>query len=217
MSKMKNIKIPIFVIDFEGSRKIGIVEYGVAKICGGEIVSTATNICAPRTNIPLPDSNFFNITTSTAIKFPPFEEHLQYFCNMRKSGIFAAHNAVAEDTMLRDALPVAPIGINPLTRTQTTTWAPYIDTCTLAKTLFKLKSVKLADVIKSLSLEDELNTEVQKYCPIDRRKWHCALFDAIASALILIKICSFEGFENVTLEWLLKYSKPSQDTQQNLL
>ena len=217
MSKMKNIKIPIFVIDFEGSRKIGIVEYGVAKIFGGKIVTTSTSICAPKSNIPVADSNIFDITTSSASKFPPFESHLQHFCDMRNCGIFAAHNAVAEDTMLRDALPVAPIGINPLTNTQTTTWAPYIDTCTLAKTLFKLKSAKLADVIKSLNLEEELYKEAEKYCPTNRRKWHCALFDAIASALILIKICSFEGFENVTLEWLLKYSKTSQDTQQNLL
>ncbi len=217
MSKMKNIKKSIFAIDFEGSKQIGIVEYGIAEIVGGKIVSCSTRICAPRKPISSTDTKLFDITTTEANKHAPFEADLQTFCDMRKRGIFAAHNATAEDTMLRASLPAAPIVENPLTKRQCASWAPYIDTCMLAKKLFKLESAKLADVVIALELYEQLETLAQKFCPEGRRKWHCALFDAIASALILIKICSFEGFENVTLEWLLKFSSANSDTQQRLL
>ena len=39
---MKNIGIPIFSIDFEGSKKIGVVEYGIAEIYGGALISAHT-------------------------------------------------------------------------------------------------------------------------------------------------------------------------------
>ncbi len=217
MSKMKNIKNPIFAIDFEGSKQIGIVEYGIAEIQNGEIVACSTRICAPKKNISQSDAKFFDITTEQANKFAPFEDDLELFCDMRKHGIFAAHNATAEDTMLRAACPVPPIVENPLTNRECASWSPYIDTCVLAKKLFKLKSAKLSDVISALELNDALEQTAQKYCPNERKKYHCALYDAIASALILVKICSFDGFENVTTNWLLKYSSTSNDTQQRLL
>jgi DNA polymerase-3 subunit epsilon len=217
MGKMKNIKNPIFAIDFEGSRKIGIVEYGIAEITNGTISACSTGICAPRTTISIADSKLFDITTTQAQAFPPFETHLQQFCHMRKRGVFMAHNAIAEDTMLRDALPASPIVENPLTKRNCSTWGPYIDSCVLAKTLFKLNSAKLSDVIDVFQLQNQLDEFAQQYCPTNRRKYHCALYDAIASALILIKICSFDGFEDVSLEWLLKYSNQSQDSQQALL
>ena len=217
MSNIKNIKMPIFAIDFEGSKNIGIVEYGIAEISNGEITNCTTRICAPKTKISAKDSALFDITNETAQTYLPFENDLPIFCDMRKRGVFLAHNAVAEDTMLRASLPVPPIVHNPLTNKDCASWAPYIDTCTLAKTLFKLNSAKLADVVNALGLTQQLQEYAQKFCPEDRQKWHCALFDAIASALILIKICSFDGFENVSIQWLLKYSNPSQNSQKTLL
>ena len=53
---------------------------------------------------------------------------------------------------------------------------------------------------------DGLDAEAEKYCPPDRRKWHCALYDAIASALILIAITELDGFADVNIEWLARYS-----------
>ena len=58
MGKMKNMP-PIFAVDFEGSAKIGVVEYGVAEIRGGEIVCAHTRICAPKAKISARDSGFF--------------------------------------------------------------------------------------------------------------------------------------------------------------
>ncbi len=217
MGKMKNIDRPIFAIDFEGSKTIGIVEYGVVKILGGEIAECATRICAPKTSIPAADAKFFDITDTRAKAFAPFSADISAFCRMRTEGIFAAHNAVAEDTMLRNVLPAPPIVENPLTRRQCASWSPYVDTCVLTKRLFRLDSAKLSNVVEKLELVGELERCAEKFCPPDRRKYHCALFDALACALVLVKICSFDGFENVTLGWLLKQSDAQADTQQNLL
>jgi len=217
MGKMKNIKTPIFAIDFEGSKNIGIVEYGVAEIFGGRIRSCATRICAPKTAITPADAKFFDISDARARQNPPFIDDILSFCDMRKRGIFAAHNAVAEDTMLRDALPVAPPTFDELTGKTCASWSPFIDTCVLSKKLFGLKSSKLSDVVNALGLTAELDARAAEFCPTDRRKWHCALYDAIACALILIKICSFDGFENVSQLWLLKHSNPTVSTQETFL
>lgn len=217
MGKMKNIKIPIYAIDFEGSKNIGIVEYGIAEITGGQISACKTRICAPKSRIGARDAKFFDISNARASANPPFESDLKLFCNMRKSGLFASHNATAEDTLLRDCLPAAPLSQNPLTGKAGAAWGPYIDTCSLAKKLFNLNSAKLADVTAALNLQSQLAQKAAEFCPEDRRKWHCALFDAIACALILIKICSFEGFEEVDCNWLLKYSNARAQTQGSLL
>ena len=37
---------PIFFVDFEGSRASGVLEYGVATLLGGQVVETATRLCA---------------------------------------------------------------------------------------------------------------------------------------------------------------------------
>lgn len=217
MGKMKNIKNPVFALDFEGSRKIGIVEYGVAEIVGGEIAACSTRICSPRAKIPAADAEFFGITNEAASGQAPFEADLGLFCDMRRRGVFASHNAAAEDTMLRGALPLPPATVSPLTGAECVSWGPYIDTCALAKKIFRPKSCKLADLIGAFGLGEELEKLAQKHCPGGRRKWHCALFDAIACALVLIKICSFDGFEEVSLEWLLKHSSPLASAQQRLL
>lgn len=103
MGKMKNI--PVFAIDFEGSSKIGIVEYGVAELADGEIVSAHTRICAPKRKIPRRDAEFFGISNDVAEKRAPFSDDLPLFCRMRSRGIFMAHNAPVEDSLLRAALP----------------------------------------------------------------------------------------------------------------
>ena len=38
----------------------------------------------------------------------------------------------------------------------------------------------------------------------------------LAAALILIKICELDGFEDVDLPWLLKYSNSDSGAQPNL-
>ena len=45
-------EIPIHVVDFEGSLRTGVVEYGVATLLGGDIINTSTRLHAARTSVP---------------------------------------------------------------------------------------------------------------------------------------------------------------------
>ena len=76
-----------------------------------------------------------------------------------------------------------------------------------------LDSAKLSTVIDTFGLKEELDSIAEKFCPKQRRKWHCAPYDAIACALLIIKICSQDGFEEVSLEWLARYSMTNPDEQ----
>lgn len=202
---MKNT--PIFAIDFEGSAKIGIVEYGAAEICGGEIVAAYTQICAPKTNIPERDAEFFDISNDLAQKQKPFSQYLPQFCKMRKRGIFMAHNACVEDSFLRTAIPSPGIVPDFARGTETVEWAPWLDTCALVRALFPtIQSAKLSACIAAFALQEKLDSTAQKFCPDNRRKWHCALYDAIACALLLLKISQFDGMANADISWLAKYS-----------
>ena len=216
---MKNLSAPIFAIDFEGSKRIGVVEYGVAEIFGAKIARLYTRICAPKASITRKDADFFGISNSEAKKNPPFEADINLFCALRKRGIFASHNCQVEDSLLRAEAP-SP-GLVPKIPgnggAMSKDWRPWIDTCALAKNIYPgITSAKLSDLIKIFGLQKDLDALAAKLCPEGRQKWHCAPYDALAAASILIKICTQEGFENVSFEWLVKYSSGASDSQKLL-
>lgn len=214
---MKNINIPILAVDFEGSRKIGVVEFAAAKIERGEVVGMYTSICAPKTKIPQRDAEFFGIYNAEAFAHKPFSEHIGEFCKMRKSGIFMAHNASVEDGLLRDAVPAPAIVPDFARGGQIAAWSPWLDTCALLKRLFPdLESAKLSAAIDAFSLRERLDALAEKFCPPRRRKWHCAPYDALACALLLLFVCGIDGFENVDIPWLARHSSPDFDATANL-
>jgi len=50
-------------------------------------------------------------------------------------------------------------------------------------------SLKLADLVRRYHLQPELDDLSAIHCPVGRQNYHCALYDAIASALLLIYYC----------------------------
>lgn len=207
MGKMKNKEIPIVAIDFEGSRALGIVEYGAAEFLGGELVEVHTRLCCPLEKISERDAKFFDISDEQARKEKPFRDDLPLFIKLRQKGIFAAHNAIVEDSLLRAQAPSPALVPNFIDGTQTITWAPWLDSYIFCKNVYPaLESAKLSNAIAALGLVEKLNLLAEKFCPPARRKWHCALYDAIACGLIYSHTCAQEGFENVSLGWLAKYS-----------
>jgi len=76
------------------------------------------------------------------------------------------------------APPIAPVA----------SWGPWIDSCALARKLAPgLSRYKLQVVVEELGLANELNALALDKCPEGRQMYHAALYDAIASALILKK------------------------------
>ncbi len=216
MGKMKNMP-PIFAVDFEGSAKIGVVEYGVAEIRGGEIVCAHTRICAPKAKISARDSGFFGISNEMANSQKPFSADLPLFCKMRARGIFMAHNAVVEDSFLRSALPSPGIVPDFAHGGVTPEWAPWLDTCVLVRNLFpSAGGAKLSDCARSFGVQERIDEAAKKFCPENRAKWHRALYDAIACAVLFIRIGEFDGMERADIPWYAKYSGVGDAGQERL-
>lgn len=181
---MKN-EVPIYAVDFEGAKSIGIVEFGIAGISGGEIFFSETKICAPKKPIDFKTRKITGITDALAAQNPPFEAHCEMFSRLRQNGIFAAHNFHTEDSLLRHYMPSAGRVKNFFTGKDTLSWSPWIDSRIIARRIFKVKSEKLSDAVSEIGLNSELEFYAEKICPKTRQKWHCALYDALASALII--------------------------------
>jgi DNA polymerase-3 subunit epsilon len=55
-------------------------------------------------------------------------------------------------------------------------------------------------------LQGQLDSLAERHCPSQRRKYHCALYDALASALILRTLCAGEGRSHATVSQLAQDS-----------
>jgi len=207
---------PIHVIDFEGSRKTGVLEYGVTTLHNGEIQSTHTRLCASKGEIPDTDIRQHGIEETDLKGTQPFDAEWNLFNQFRQSGIFCAHAARVEHLFLKNTWPhpaAAPAWLE--TEKTINNWGPWIDTLELYRTIFPdAKSHKLMELINLFSLDSELNKHTKEHCPQTRKRPHCALFDSLASALLLLKLGNTPGFEELTTQWLLQYSAASSEARQ---
>ncbi|MDR2778895.1 MAG: hypothetical protein LBB16_01230 [Puniceicoccales bacterium] len=173
----------IHIIDFEGSRNLGISEFGIVTLKNFEIIGTRMEYCADC-----------------------FENHLEYFLSLRQSGIFAAHSAQTEDGLLRHHWPSpgsVPTFINGGT---TVSWGPWIDTKLVYRRLFKgLTSYELRDLVASFDLNFTLRELAKKYCSSSTINFHNSLFDALAAALLIQNLS--KHFSNVSLQILTSLCK----------
>ena len=201
---------PIHFVDFEGNRECGIIEYGVATLLNREIVATQTRLCMAHAEIRSIESQLHGIQYSATQNKNPFSDEWEYFNQLRKSGPLAAHHASTENSLLKVVWPYPNYSPE---------WGPWLDTCAIALNLYpQVLSHKLQDLIDYFDLGHRLDVLTSQHCPSNRRHYHCALYDAIASAVLLIHVGSLSGFENVTLAWLLNRSRssPSQTEQTEL-
>jgi len=78
--------MPIHVIDFEGSRQSGIVEYGVVTLAGTEIVATYTRLCAAIGTISDRDRQQHGISEQAAAEQARFDTEWDFFAQLRATG-----------------------------------------------------------------------------------------------------------------------------------
>jgi DNA polymerase-3 subunit epsilon len=208
----------IHMIDFEGSASSGVVEYGVVTLCQGEISAVETRLCRPTGLIRSRDRDVHGIDQKDAVGHAPFAEDYERFVELRRDGVFAAHNRHAENTFIKStwALPPAvPDWRGGSEAAQE--WGPWVDTLSLYKAVYPgLESYGLGDLVAQFGLQDQLNDVSLKHCPGARRKPHCALYDALASSLLLLQLeATGELRDRITLSWLLQLSQ-GMDSQQEL-
>lgn len=209
------------MIDFEGSPRYGVVEYGVVTLRGGQIEQTHSALCRPEVEMTAKEISLHGIRTHDAAGAPPFAEHRELFFSLHKTGAFCAHHASVENGFLKRTWAYPPLCDLPATGKacaangsgvvrQVAGWGPWIDTRALFAAVYPgLTSYALGDLVETFALAKPLAALASAHCLPKRRKAHCALFDALASALLLLHIGSEEGFEQLSLEWLLEHSAAS--------
>lgn len=208
-------EIPIHVVDFEGSLRTGVVEYGVVTLLGGDIINTSTRLHAARTPVPPIDTQCHGLSEKELEGLPAFETEWDHWVSLRRTGLLAAHNASVESGLLRGTWlrpPAVPSFID--AGMEVAEWGSWLDTCRLARAWVpSLGDYRLHALVAVFRLGTRLDTLAAKHCPPNRRQYHCALYDALASALVLRALCSVEGRSSATLAQLAKdsLSAPAAD------
>ncbi len=204
---------PVQVIDFEGSRASGIVEYGVASLSGGTILSTHTRICAPICAIPEAETRVHGLSRMETAGAAPFAEDMELFMSLRGSGTLSAHNAGFEKHLLKAQWPyprLSPDFICP--GAELADWGPWIDTLRLYEVIYPdLGDYGLSSLLDTFGLRERLYELAAVHCPEKRRRPHCALYDALGSALLLMHLGSLPGYEDLSLRWLVEHSSSGKD------
>ncbi len=205
---MSWVRQTIHFIDFEGGATCGILEYGVVTLRSGEIVDTATRLCQATGRVRPEDVAVHGIAAEAVAGEAVFGEEFERFAALRESGPLAAHFANAENTMLKSVWPytrVAPDWVRP--DETSTEWGPWIDTGRLYPQLFLgLESARLEDLVGRMGLQNELDRVALELCPAGRRRYHAALYDALAGALLLRRLAMEPEVAAQSLGWLLQMS-----------
>jgi len=205
------LQLPIHVIDFEGSRESGVLEYGVVTLRDGTIESVRTRLCAATGRIRDQDRRQHGISESQLSGLPPFAEDWDYFAGLRQSGPLCAHSAAVEDGLLRAIWPYARRSPDfGRAGESVLSWGPWLDTLQLYRRLYPdLESHKLADLIERFGLVDALAAQAKQHCPEKRARYHCALYDSLASALLLLRLFAEPALKDRSLHWWLLESTAS--------
>lgn len=204
---------PIHVIDFEGNRTSGILEFGVVTLRGGAITGTRTRTCAAAGRISAEDTAVHGLDATGLAGAEPFAAEWEYFARLRECGPLAAHFASAENHLLKSVWPYARQAADFARPGGTSTeWGPWIDTGRLYPQLLPgAGEAKLERLVAAHGLQAELDALAAVHCPESRRRYHAALYDTLAAALLLLALLRRPEFSGATIPWLLQMSTLDPD------
>jgi DNA polymerase III epsilon subunit-like protein len=137
-----------------------------------------------------------------------FAAEWERFAGLRSSGPLAAHFASAENGLVRKVWPY-PREVPDFARPGriSTEWGPWIDTARLYPQFFpQIGSVRLEDLVAGQGLQAEVEVAARRHCPPERRRYHAALYDALAGALLLRALLRRPELAAATIPWLLQMS-----------
>jgi DNA polymerase-3 subunit epsilon len=199
---------PIFFVDFEGSRASGVLEYGVATLLEGRIVETKTRMCGATGPVSAQDTEIHGLGADALKGAEPLSADWEYFAGLRERGPLAAHYAGAENSLLKAVWPYprrSPDFVWP--GGWIVDWGPWIDSARLYSQLYpQFGSGRLEALVGAAGLQDELDSLAALHCPEKRRRFHAALYDAIAGALLLGALARIPQCARLSLGQLLAIS-----------
>lgn len=199
---------PIFFLDFEGSRASGILEYGVVTVLGGKIEATHTRLCRASGPVRAEDAAVHGLTEALVAAQAPVADDWEYFAGWREKGPLAAHYAGVENALLKSVWPY-PRSSPDFARAgeRVVDWGPWIDTARLYAQLYPdLRSGALESLIAACALQPELDRLAALHCPVGRRRYHAALYDALAGALLLGSLAQQPTLASLSIRQLLALS-----------
>jgi DNA polymerase III epsilon subunit-like protein len=86
-------------------------------------------------------------------------------------------------------------------------WGPWIDTARLfGQLLPTFSSGRLESLVTMCNLQSHLDKVAARLCPADRCRYHCALYDALAGALLLAELGSDPQIGAMSMMQLLALS-----------
>src|ERR1019366_8239561 len=180
-------KQPIFMVDFEGSRASGILEFGVAEVLGGQIVSARTRLCRATGRVRDEDVAIHGLREEALAAHAPFADDWEYFAGLRERGPLAAHYAGVENGLLKSVWPYprnSPDFARP--GESVIEWGPWVDSARLYAQFYpRFDSGRLETLVAASGLQSELDALAKEHCPPERPRYHAALYDALARALLL--------------------------------
>jgi DNA polymerase-3 subunit epsilon len=212
------LSTPIHIIDFEGSRQSGVVEYGVVTLLGDRIEATYSRLCSPIGTISDRDRQQHGISEELAAGEALFSAEWKLFSGLRESGPLCAHNVAVEDGLLRSVWPYPRSSPDFAEEAQSTaSWGPWIDTLQLYRRVYpQLESHKLGKLVELFGLGSELTAQANLHCPAKRGRFHCALYDSLASALLLRRLYDESELGEISLRWLIVNSAASSASRDAL-
>jgi DNA polymerase III epsilon subunit-like protein len=206
---MRWMEQPIYFVDFEGSLSSGVLEYGVATLLGGNVTSAKTRLCAPIGRVRDEDTGIHGLERSSLEGCAAFSDDWDQFADFREKGPLAAHYAGAENSLLKAAWPY-PRSSPDFARgagARVIDWGPWIDTANIYAQLYpKLPSGRLEALVAACGLQAELDALALVHCPPERRRYHAALYDALAGALLLSSLSRHEQLASLTVMQVLALS-----------
>jgi DNA polymerase III epsilon subunit-like protein len=178
---------PIFFVDFEGSRASGVLEYGVATVVGGQVVEARTRLCRPTGAVSAEDAAVHGLTEGALQGLAPFSDDWDCFADLRERGPLAAHHAGVENSLMKAVWPYPRASTNfARPGERVIDWGPWIDTAALYGQLYpKIGSGRLEALVAATGSQAEVDLLAERHCPPGRRRYHAALYDALAGASLL--------------------------------
>ncbi|MDR1907172.1 MAG: hypothetical protein LBQ03_03090 [Puniceicoccales bacterium] len=204
----------IHVIDFEGNRTYGILEYGLVTLKNNVIMDiSAANCCKNSSHLTAQFTEHSRFASNA--KEASFEQYLPFFIKKRAEGFFCAHGASVEDRLLRrycltpgeisflpgeygtkntqKIFPQENISTKSQISTATATesmkgisWGPWIDTYKIYRKYYPIaERYEVAELIRHFDLEKKLENLVAKHLIDPALTFHRAPYDALATALLL--------------------------------
>ena len=175
---------------------------------GGSIERCLTRLCAPTGAVRLEETRAHGIRGEDVAGLAPFADEWEAMTAARREGLLGCHFSGAESHLLKSVWPYPPPSPDfAKGRGTCNDWGPWIDTGRLHRNLYPdLASAGLSELVTVFELEDELAALAETHCPPDRRRFHAALYDALAGALLLVRLGRLPEFAGMTVGWLLRMS-----------